>query len=1008
MTDDRNRSWPGQEPDAPRRAQWPEEDPGPAWPGEEAPRRPRTPPTPPRGNGAPRRAPANGGGPAWPSGDEPGAESPGPRASNPRSSNTRSSNTQGAANPQWPSDDDGPRRRPPQRPPAPPDGRTPSGMPPRRQPPPPPGNRPPGPNGQATGVNGQGPGPNGRTQGFRQPPPPGQGPGGPGPNGQGPGGPSGPHRRPSSRPAPLPPPPAFQDPAYPDREPQLITHAVHDGTDDAFGYDPYDDRYDDRYENDNRFAQYADEEDFEEEPELDEDGNPVKPPLTPQQRKKRRWKIIRRVVYAMFGLFVVVPAIAFVITYFVVKVPSPQDVKALQNQPITFLYANNTVMGRSVPEGGDRELLKPEQVPEVVKHAVYSAEDATFETNSGFNVMAIARSAFNQVTGGTGGGSTISQQYIKQATANDAPTLTRKWTELAKSFKLNNETSKSDIITGYLNIVYFGRGANGVAAAAKAYYGKDIGQLNPSEAALLAGLIQGPSRSEDQTYAKKRWTYVLDQMVQNHWLSPADRAAATFPTLVPKNSQKQKDAGTLDYHIQQRILGELEAKGYDEDKLYSSGAKIYTTIDPDAQKMAVQSVQDNMQGQTDPDLLGALVAVDPRTGGVVAYYGGPTTVKDDNGKDQVGTDWANTPQNPGSSMKPYDLTAFLKMGKGLGETFDGTNYRQLGGRTVRNAGESSSCGSVCTVKKAMEVSANTVFYDMVLNVTHPAPVAEAAKEAGIQTAPAGKAKLGIADANIALGGGATAVTPEDQAAGYSSFASGGVRHQQHFVAKLTNSQDEVEFDASTDPGKPAFDPDAQKSQQIAGNVTDALGPVIKEAKLQCPATHECAGKTGTQQYDPTGKNVPKSYNDRNAQTWMVGYTPSISVAVWVGGDGNKPLHDKNNKPIFGATVAGPTWQDFITGYLKGKPAEKFDKVKPIGKDANTVVTTTRQTSAPPTTTSVPETSEAPPTSSSEAPPSSSKSETTSPTRPTLFGGGGGNPEPPGLGAGGKPPRDPTG
>ncbi|WUL65193.1 penicillin-binding protein [Amycolatopsis sp. NBC_00345] len=969
MTDDRNRSWPGQEPDAPRRAQWPGEDPGPAWPGEDAPRRPRAPQNPPRGNGAPRRPAANGGGPDWPNGDEP----------------------------QWPGSDEAPRRQPPQRPPAPPDGRTQSGMPARRQPPPPPGNRPPGPNGQ--------------TQGFRQAPPPGQGPGGPG--GQGPGGPSGPHRRPpqGGRPAPLPPPPAYQDPAYPDREPQLITHAVHDGTNDAFGYDPYDDRYDDRYDEDHQYAQYADDEDFEDEPELDEDGNPIKPPLTPKQRKKRRWKIIRRVLYAMFGLFVVVPAIAFVITYFSVKVPSPQDVKALQSQPITFLYANNTVMGRNIPEGGDRELLQPNQVPDVVKHAVYSAEDATFETNSGFNVMAIARSAFNQVTGGTGGGSTISQQYIKQATANDAPTLTRKWTELAKSFKLNNTTSKSDIITGYLNIVYFGRGANGIAAASKAYYGKDVAQLNPSEAALLAGLIQGPSKSEDQTYAKKRWTYVLDQMVQNHWLSQADRAAATFPTLIPKGSQKEKDNATLDYHIQQRILAELAAKGYDEDKLYASGAKIYTTIDPAAQNLAAQSVQDNMKGQTDPDLLGALVAVDPRTGGVIAYYGGPSTVKDSNGKDQVATDWANTPQNPGSSMKPYDLTAFLKMGKGLGEVFDGTNYRTLGGRVVRNAGESSSCGPQCTVKKAMEVSANTVFYDMVLNVTHPAPVAAAAKEAGVQAAPNGKARLGINDANIALGGGETALTPEDQAAGYSSFASGGVRHQQHFVAKLTNAQDEVEFDETTDQGKPAFDSDAQKSQQIAGNVTDALGPVIKESNLKCPTGHECAGKTGTQQFDPTGKNVPKSYNERNAQTWMVGYTPSISVAVWVGGDGNKPLHDKNDKPIFGKTIAGPTWQDFMTDYLKDKPAEKFDKVQPIGKDADTVVPSTTQSSRVATTTDSPPPSE-PSTSTSAPSTSATKSETTSPTRPTWFGGGG-NPVPPGgggngLGAGGKPPRGPTG
>ncbi|WP_156096434.1 transglycosylase domain-containing protein [Amycolatopsis jejuensis] len=820
----------------------------------------------------------------------------------------------------------------------------------------------------------------------RQPPP-----GAPGPNGSPPQG----FRQPNGSPPqgrPVPPPPP------PEREPELITHAAHNG------YDPYDDRYDDRYDDEEtRLAQYSGDKDFE---DGEDDGK--KAPLTPRQRRKRRWKIVRRVLYAMFGLFIVVPAIAFVITYFAVDVPSPQDVKALQNQPITFYYGNKEVMGRSVPQGGDRELLQPNQVPEVVKHAVYAAEDATFETNSGFNVMAILRSVYNQATGGTGGGSTISQQYIKQATANDAPTLSRKWTELAKSFKLNNETSKSDIITGYLNIVFFGRGSNGVAAAAKAYFGKDVAQLNASEAALLAGMIQGPSRDRDTAYVEKRWNYVMDQMVANHWLSPADRAAAKLPTMIPRNAQKAKDAGTLDYFVQQRILDELKDKGYDEEKLYSTGAKIYTTIDPAAQQAAAKAVQDNMEGQDDPNLLGALVAVDPRTGGVLAYYGGPNTVKDGNGKDQLGHDWANTPQNPGSSMKAYDLTAWLKMGKGLGETFDGSNNRQLGGRVVRNAGQGSSCGTECTVAEATKRSVNTVFYDMVLNYTKPSRVADAAKEAGVQTAPNGKAKLGTSDANISLGGGATVTTPEDMAAGYASFASGGVRRDQHFVAKLTNSQDEVIFDETANQGKPAFDADAGKSKQIAGNVTTALEPVISFSKLKCPANHECAGKTGTQQYDPRD-NDPASYRDRNAQTWMVGYTPSVSVAAWIGGDGNKPLHDKNGKPIFGSTIAGPTWQAFMADYLKDKPAEKFDKVQPIGKDADAVTPTSR-VSTPPPETPTSTTAEPPPstpsTSSSSKAPTSSTSPTT-PTKPSgIFGGEPGGGTGPGGGpvVNGEPPR----
>ncbi|MEV6874857.1 transglycosylase domain-containing protein [Amycolatopsis sp. NPDC051128] len=917
MNDDRNRSWPGQEPDAPRRAQsgpWPGEDPGPAWPGEEAPRRPRG------GSaqrGTPPRGVPSGSGPEWPSGDEGG--------------------------PQWPAGDEPPRR--PQRPRQ-------QGMPPRR-PIPPPGQRP-----------AQSP-PGSPPQGFRQP---------------------------SGR--PIPPP---------QHEPDLITHHAHNGTDDI-GRDPYDDGYD-SYD-DAAFNEFAD--DVEPQDELDEKGKKV---LTPAQRKKRRWKIIRRVGYGFVGLFFVVPAIAFVITYFMVDVPTPESIKSLQNQPITYFDANGQVLGRELPPGGDRQLLKPGEIPDVVKHAVYAAEDATFETNSGFDVSAILRSVRNQVSGGKGGGSTISQQYIKQATQNDAQTLTRKWTELAKSFKMNNQESKEEIITSYLNIVYFGRGANGIQAAAKAYFNKDAKDLNASEASLLAGLIQGPGKSENQDYAHRRWTYVLDQMVANKWLRQDERAAFQFPTPIPKNANKEQNSGKMTYQLQQRIKDELAARGYDENKLFSSGAKIYTTLDPAAQAAAEQAVQEGMKGQTDENLLSALVAVNPKTGGVIAYYGGPELVKDPEGKDAIGQDRANQARNPGSSVKAFDLTAFLKMGKGLGETFDGSDKRVLGGRTVRNAGDSSSCGKDCTVAKAMEISANTVFYDMVLNVTKPSRVAEAAKEAGVKVAPNGKSILYTDDNNISLGGGGTAVTPEDMAAAYASFASGGTYHEQHFVAKLTNGQDEVEFDENNVKTNPAFDDDAAKSQQIAGNVTEALKPVISHSNLKCPSGHECAGKTGTQQYTPKDSD-PAAYKDRNAQTWMVGYTPSVSAAVWVGGDGNKPLHDSKNKPIFGATIAGPTWQNFMNLYLKGKPAEKFDKVAPIGKDVNDVTQTPTKPSETASTTTTP----TPPSSPTETPPpSESSSETpTKPTRPTrpglpgtsvnpgegdTSGGGGGLLAPPGSGPG---------
>jgi membrane peptidoglycan carboxypeptidase len=776
-----------------------------------------------------------------------------------------------------------------------------------------------------------------------------------------------------------------------DREPSLLTHHEHNGSSpDDFDYD------DGPYTGDQaRFNEQGQDDDgYDDEPEYDENGKLKKPPLTPKQRKKRRWKIIRRVLYAMFGLFVVVPAIVFVIMYFSVGVPSPDSVAAQQNQAVTYYFSDGTtVMGKDTPPQGNRVILKYEQIPDIMRKAVYATEDATFETNSGFDITGILRAVYNQATGVAGGGSTISQQYIKQATGNKDVTLTRKATELVQSFKMNQTYSKNDIITAYLNTIYFGNGAYGVGAAAQTFYNKNVMDLNASEAALLAGLIQQPGRAGKPEVQQARWTVAIDRMVKNNFITQAERDSAVFPTPVERTEANQKE-GEVNTFIKNRVADELANQGFTDEKLYAGGYKVVTTIDPKAQKAAEQAVADAMKGQTDPQILNALVATDPKTGGVLAYYGGPTLTTGPNGQQLAGRDRANEARNPGSSIKAFDLTAFLKLGKGLGETFDGTSPRTFPGvaKPVRNAGDSLNCGKECTVAAAMEVSANTVFYDMVLNVTKPGRVAQAARDAGVrESAQGGRSKLGE-DNNISLGGGSTVATPEDMAAAYGTFANDGIRHKTHFVKKLTNSSDETAFEFQ-DENTPAFDKDAAVSKQIAGNVTEALVPVIKHSNLKCPTGHECAGKTGTQQYEAqTGDRA--GLGNFNAQTWMVGYTPSVSAAAWVGGDGNKALKSKTGTPIFGATIAGPMWQNFMSLYLTGTPSEKFPAVKAIGKDKDAAPPTPTTTPTTPTTTTPTTTTPTTPTT-----PTDTNTQESTPTSPTRSRPG---PNPPGLGNGGGP------
>ncbi|WP_442785100.1 transglycosylase domain-containing protein [Amycolatopsis sp. H20-H5] len=750
-----------------------------------------------------------------------------------------------------------------------------------------------------------------------------------------------------------------------DREPDLITHHTHNGT----GPDDFD--YDKPYSGEQAaFDEFAPG-------GQDADGKPV---LSPAQRKKRRWRRIRRTLYVLVGVFVVVPAIAFVITYFLVDVPSPKDVAQTQGQAVTFLYSDGSEMGKDIPKGQNRQILQPDQIAEVMKQAAIATEDASFETNSGFDVTGILRAGYNQLTGGTGGGSTISQQYIKKATDNDDPTLTRKWTELAKSFKMNQTFEKKDIITAYLNIIYFGRGAYGVGAASQAFFAKDASQLNASEAALLAGLIQQPGRSENPKVAHDRWNTALDRMVTNKYLSAADRAAAQFPAPIPLEDAKQQ-AGTVNPFIKAQIKDELSAQGITEDKYYSGGYKVKTTIDPQAQQAAERAISEGMQGFKDPKLLNALVAVDPKTGGVLAYYGGEPLVKGPNGEDQAGRDWANTSRNPGSSMKAFDLTAFLKLGKGLTSTFDGSNNRKFGDRVVRNAGPGSSCSQQCTVAEAMERSANTVFYDMVLNVTKQGPVAEAAKEAGVKAAPDGNSTLFTGDNNISLGGGKTAITPVDMASAYATFAADGVQRDRHFVALVTNAQNETAYEPKGD-SKSVFANDTDQSKQIAGNVTAALKPVIPFSHLQCPSGHECAGKTGTQQHEPKPDDAAWARN-ANSQTWMVGYTPSVSASVWVGGDLDEALYGKTStSPIYGSTIAGPIWAKFMALYLKGKPPEQFSQVRPIGGDVAPPPSAPDTTDEQQPSGDVTTTETAPDTNTRESTDSTDPSRPDFPTRPT--------------------------
>jgi membrane peptidoglycan carboxypeptidase len=640
------------------------------------------------------------------------------------------------------------------------------------------------------------------------------------------------------------------------------------------------------------------------------------------QRRKKVWKRVRRAAYVLTALMIIGPIVAFFVAYQMVEVPDANAVAASQGQVVTLQWGDGSLLTKIVPPGGNRTMVRYDQLPDTVKHAVFAAEDAEFMTNPGFDIAGVMRAGWNQIGGGAGGGSTITQQYIKKATGNDEASglggYSRKFTEVVKAYKMNNTYSKEKILESYLNTIYFGRGANGIVAAGRAYFGKELKDLTPSEAALLGGMIQSPGRYQEQDYMDRRWNFVMDQMVQKGWLSAGERKTATFPTLIDMTAARPTALEGPNAHIQTAVLKEIKKEtNMDLDVLQQKGYTVQTTIDPLAQQIAIDAVNGVTAGQP-PNILPALVAVDPTNGEIKAYYGG---------KDGNGLDWAAQPQEPGSSFKPFDLVALLEKGKGLGETYDGTNGRVFveGGPPIRNSGN-ATCGKECTVAEAMKRSINTVFYDIALNEVGTKKVADAAKQAGINSplmGPNGAAP----DANISIGGGNTQVTTTEMASAYATFAANGIKRTPHLVKQILTPDGQPVWTPKQQgiDGVPAFDGNSATNAKIARNVTESLLPIPASSKIACDGGRKCAGKTGTHQYGETADN---------AKAWMVGYTPQISVAVSMGAEENNkqmPLKNAKGDIVYGSGLPGHIWQAFMNTYLKGKDKLDFGKFTAIGK-----------------------------------------------------------------------------
>ncbi len=670
------------------------------------------------------------------------------------------------------------------------------------------------------------------------------------------------------------------------------------------------------------------------------------------------------------------------VVYASTEVPSPDSITNAQTT-VVYYSDGTTEMARLGDE--NRTNVRLDQVSEAAQHAVLAAENRDFYTDPGISATGIARAAWSNLTGGsTQGGSTITQQYVKNAILeNSERSFSRKFQELFVAIKLDNNFSKEQILENYLNTIYYGRGAYGIESAAKTYFGVPAAELTAQQAAVLAVLIRSPGAydpADNPEGAQDRWGLVLDAMVEEGWLSAEERALSQYPPVLEKVAPSLGIPSDSQGHVVHRALAELEAKGYSEDQIYGGGLKIVTTVDKRYQDAAVSAVNDVMNGEPD-QLREALVAVDPKTGAVRAYYGG---------QDGLGTDYARAQRQPGSSMKPYALATALDEGISVTARRDGSNNQKFKDREapVVNSG-GASCGA-CTLREAMTRSLNTTYYGLALEVgaekvRETALAATGLPETWASGNLAGSTVLAnnLGFTGAAIGIGEYEMRPIDQAVGFATFASGGIQRDPYFLARVTDSEGTVLLDNQGEAGEQVIEP------RVANDVTYALTDVAKSSDLALAGGREVAAKTGTQ-----------GQGEDNSDAWMVGFTPSISTAVWMGNDSPRdPIVNARERIIYGSGLPGDIWQKFMNTVLEGTPEENLPDAPLIKGDTGKGVPEPTQK---PTRTATPTPTRTPtPTPTRTPTPTPTRTPTPTPTETTIP-----TPTPPGT-ATPTPPSTPT-
>jgi membrane peptidoglycan carboxypeptidase len=569
-----------------------------------------------------------------------------------------------------------------------------------------------------------------------------------------------------------------------------------------------------------------------------------------------------------------------------------------------ILYDDGSELGRVGAE--NRVPVEIKDVPVHVQRAVLAAEDRGFYTEPGISPKGIARALLTNVRGGgvQQGGSTITQQYAKNAFLTSERTYTRKVKEAFIALKLTRSVEKDQILEDYLNTIYFGRQASGLEVASQTYFGVPAAQLTVAQGAVLASSIRSPASLDPSKHpedAMARWENILDGMVEEGWLDPGERRSQVYPPVLGIGEgpgAANNDLSGPKGHVVTAVLEELSDLGYPGDR----GLVVTTTINKAAQDAAVAAVQKVTTDKPTPeDLQGALVSVRPGSGEVIAYYGGATGTGFDFADQGIG-------RQPGSSFKPYVMAAALEQGKSLKIRLDGNSPKSFPGTAPINNFGGASFGQVDVVQ-ATEKSINTAYFELGLLVG-PQRVEEMAHAAGIPDRAPLAGPDGQTNGSIALGSYEVRVI--DQAVGFATFANKGVPTEAFLVKKIQDAGGNDVYEAKPAPGPAAF------SEDVAADATFAMQAVVQNgtgrgARLE--GNRPAAGKTGT--------------SSDNKDAWFVGFTPQLSTSVWLGYAEPRTIR-LDGVEVTGGGFSTRIWKSFMDAALQGQPVLQFPQRADVG------------------------------------------------------------------------------